>query len=134
MFLLSPQLLPWLSETSDRKNKLSMASLILIINQMENDWNGGFTQVLYLLWRYTNADLKICWYPRLHIKIICWRFQFIAHLTFSDKRTCNMWKVCLQTFRKRICLTMAYFLRNLQALGINNSRILRIKNAKFSGC
>ena len=28
---------------------------------------------------------------------------------------------------------IAYFLRNLQTSRVNNSRILRIKNAKFSG-
>ena len=37
-------------------------------------------------------------------------------------------KSCLQTFRNnRICLKLAYFLRNLQASRANNSRILRIK-------
>ena len=29
---------------------------------------------LHLTWRYTNADLKICQYLRLHMKIKCWRF------------------------------------------------------------
>ena len=33
----------------------------------------------------------------------------------------------------RICEKLANFLRNLQTSRINNSRILRIKNAKFSG-
>ena len=42
--------------------------------------------------------------------------------------------LCLQTFRnKRICLKVAYFLRNLRTSRANNSRILKIKNAKFSG-
>ena len=45
-----------------------------------------------------------------------------------------MWKVCLQTFRNnRRCEKLAYFLRTLQTSGPNNSRILRIENAKFSG-
>ena len=48
--------------------------------------------------------------------------------------TWHMWKVCLQTFRnKRICWKLAYDLRNLQISQANNSRILRIVNAKFSG-
>ena len=29
---------------------------------------------------------------------------------------------------------LAYFLINLQTLQVNNSRVLKIKNAKFSGC
>ena len=48
-------------------------------------------------------------------------------------RMWDMWKGCLQTFRSnRICLKLAYFLRKLQTLRGNNSRIIRIKNAKFS--
>ena len=40
----------------------------------------------------------------------------------------------LQTFRNnRIGLKLAYALINLQTSRINNTRILRIKNAKFSG-
>ena len=46
----------------------------------------------------------------------------------------DMWKICLQTFRNNgICYKLAYFLRNLQTSRVNNSRILRIKNAKFWG-
>ena len=55
-------------------------------------------------------------------------------LSLFDMRTWGMWKVCLQTFRNnRICWKLAYSLRNLQTSRANNSRILRIKNAKFSG-
>ena len=44
-------------------------------------------------------------------------FQFLSYV-----------KVCLQTFKNnRICQQLAYFLMNLQ-----NSRVRRIKNAKFS--
>ena len=44
-----------------------------------------------------------------------------------------MQKVCLQTCRKnRIFLKLAYFLRKIQDLLVNNSRILTIKNAKFT--
>ena len=31
---------------------------------------------------YINADLKICLYLRLHIKVICRRFDVIAPFTF----------------------------------------------------
>ena len=45
-----------------------------------------------------------------------------------------MGKVCSETFRNnRICEKLAYFLRNLQTSRENNSRILRIKDAIFSG-
>ena len=45
-----------------------------------------------------------------------------------------MWKVCLQTFRNnRICKKLAYFLGNLQTSRANNSEILWIQHAKFSG-
>ena len=40
----------------------------------------------------------------------------------------------LQTYRNnRICWKLVYFLRKTQTLRVNNSRILTIKNAKFSG-
>ena len=45
-----------------------------------------------------------------------------------------MQNVCLQTYRNnRICWKLAYFLREIQTLRVNNSRILTIKNTKFSG-
>ena len=45
-----------------------------------------------------------------------------------------MRNVCLQTYRNnRICYKLAYFLRKIQTLRVNNSRILPIKNAKLSG-
>ena len=75
---------------------------------------------------------KICQYLRLYMKTICWTFLIKKSFTFWDMHTEDMWKVCLQTFRNnRICLKIAYFLRNLQTSRGNNSRILRIKNAKF---
>ena len=84
--------------------------------------------------RYTNGDQKICQYLRLHMKILCWRFHIKASFTFWDMRSWDMWKVCLQTFRNNsICWNLAYFLGNLLALRANNSTILKIKNAKFSG-
>ena len=44
--------------------------------------------------RYTNADLRICHYLRLHMKIIFWRFHIKTHFTFWDMRTWVMWNVC----------------------------------------
>ena len=45
-----------------------------------------------------------------------------------------MWKLCLQTFgNNRIRQKLAYFLRHLELSRVNNSRILWIKKAKFSG-
>ena len=45
-----------------------------------------------------------------------------------------MWKLCLQTFgNNRIRQKLAYFLRHLETSWVNNSRILWIKKAKFSG-
>ena len=65
---------------------------------------------------------------------LCQGFHIKTPFTFWDKRTWDMWKVCLPTFRNnRICKKFAYFLRNLQTSRANNSRIVRIKNAKFSG-
>ena len=54
--------------------------------------------------KYSNADLKICQYLRLHMKLICWRFHIKTPFTFWDMRTWDMWKVCLQTYRNnQIC-------------------------------
>ena len=44
------------------------------------------------------------------LKILCWRFQIKTLFNFWDMRTWNMWKVCLQTFRKnRISLLFKKF-------------------------
>ena len=78
--------------------------------------------------------MKICQYLCLHMKIICWRFHIKTCFSFWDMRPWDTRKVCLQTFRNnRICEKLAYFLRNLQTSRANISRILRIKNAEFSG-
>ena len=37
--------------------------------------------------RYTNADLKICEYLRLHMKIICWIFHIKTSFPFGDMHT-----------------------------------------------
>ena len=45
-----------------------------------------------------------------------------------------MQNVYLQTYRNNwICLKLTYFLRKIQTLKVCNSRILMMKNAKFSG-
>ena len=78
--------------------------------------------------------MEICQYLRLHMNITCWRFRIKTPFTFRDLRKWDMWKVYLQTLRNNwICWKFAYFLRNLQTSRANNSRILSIKNAKFSG-
>ena len=40
--------------------------------------------------RYTNADLKICQYLRLHMKIIYWNFYIQTPFTFWDIHTLDM--------------------------------------------
>ena len=86
--------------------------------------------LVLLFQRYTNAGMKICKY-RLYMKIICWRFHIKTAFSFWDIRT---WYVCLETFRiNRIYQKLAYLLRNLHTSWLNNSRILRVKNAKFLG-
>ena len=54
--------------------------------------------------RYTNADLKICQYIRLFMKIISRRLHIKTPFTFLDMHAWDMRKVCLQTFRNNeIC-------------------------------
>ena len=78
--------------------------------------------------------MKICQYLRLHMKMICWRFYIKTPFTFWDMCTWDMRKVCIKTFRNnRICYKLAYFLRKMPTSQVNNSRTLRIKNAKFLG-
>ena len=68
------------------------------------------------------------------MKIICRRFHIKTTFAFWGMRTWNMWKACLQTFRNnRIRQKLSYFLRNLQDSRSHDSKILRIKKAKFSG-
>ena len=79
--------------------------------------------------------MKIYQYLRLHMKMISRRFYIITLFTFWDIRTRGIWNVCLQTCRNnRICLKVVYFLRKTQTSRVNNSRILRFKNATFSEC
>ena len=62
----------------------------------------------------------------------------ITLFNFWDMRTWVMWNVFLQTFYKHsetisYVKKLAYFLINLQTSRINNTKIPRIKNARFSG-
>ena len=90
--------------------------------------NSPFRLFQVALSRYNFRNLEV------HMKIISWKFHIKTPFTFWDMRTWDMWKVCLQTLRNNgICWKLAYFLGNLRTSRANNSRILRIKNAKFSG-
>ena len=79
--------------------------------------------------------MKILQYIRLHIKN---SITQIAHLnTFHPLRYAPLICVkCLFTNiqKQQNTLKAAYFLRKIQTSRANNSRILRIQNAKFSYC
>ena len=60
--------------------------------------------------------------------------RIITPFSFSDMRTLDMRNLHLQTCRyNRIRWKVAYFWRKIQTLRVNNSKILRIQNAKFWG-
>ena len=83
----------------------------------------------------TNADLKICQYLPLHMKIM-----YVEDFTLKQLL---LFEICArdicEKFVNKHSRTIekvenwAYFLWNLQTLLANNSRILRIKNGKCSG-
>ena len=84
--------------------------------------------------RYTNADMKILQYIRLHIKnnitqITHFRtFHFLrcAHFRYAKCSFTN-------TQKQQNTLKVVYFLRKIQTLPANNLRIRRIQNVTFSG-
>ena len=86
---------------------------------------------------HTKANTKIYWYLRLHTRLIRRRSHILATFTIWDMRTRAMWNVYLQANRNnrlnRVCCKVAWFLRKIQTSHVKNSRILRIKNAEFSG-
>ena len=85
-----------------------------------------------LLKVHYNADLKICQYLLLHIKIICWRIHINTLFTFWDMHRWDMWKVCLKTFRnKLICQKLSFFLRNLQTREFLGSRMRNFQGIDF---
>ena len=76
--------------------------------------------------------MKIFLYVRLHLKTIPWKFRIPNPKNYLVIYPQSFRNVCLQTYRNnRIRQKVAYFLRKIQTLRVNNSRILRIKNAKF---
>ena len=78
--------------------------------------------------------MKFYWHLGLLIKIICGRFRIIRLFTFLHMCFRDIWNICFETYRNnRICEKVAYFSRKIQVFWVNNSRILRIKNAKLSG-
>ena len=78
--------------------------------------------------------MKFYWHLGLLIKIICGRFRIIRLFTFWHMCFRDIWNICFETHRNnRICEKVAYFSRKIQVFWVNNSRILRIKNAKLSG-
>ena len=78
--------------------------------------------------------MKFYWHLGLLIKITCGRFRIIRLFTFWHMCFRDIWNICFETYRNnRICEKVAYFSREIQVFWVNNSRILRIKNAKLSG-
>ena len=78
--------------------------------------------------------MKFYWHLGLLIKIICGRFRIIRLFTFLHMCFRDIWNICFETYRNnRICVKVAYFSRKIQVFWVNNSRILRIKNANLSG-
>ena len=94
--------------------------------------------------RHTNADLINSLYVHVHSKITPLKFHILNpqnSLVFDPRSLQN---VCLQTIRTNRIeyfkqntlnrIPIEYFLRKIQTLRVNNSRILsRIKNAKLLG-
>ena len=94
--------------------KFNMAQKISPINNKSFfSWKNSFLcdrsilySLFYLPQRYTNADLKVCQYLRLHMKIICWRFHIKTSFTFWDMYTWDI-EIC----EKLVCkhsYTIAY--------------------------
>ena len=66
-------------------------------------------------------------------KKISWKFCILNPKNSRVIRPSRLRNVCLQIYRNnKICLKIAYLLRKIQTLPVNNSRITRTKNAKFS--
>ena len=86
----------------------------------------SFKGTLMQMWK-SNSNL------RLFIKIICQWFCIITPFTFWDIRTRDIWNVYLQIYRNyRICWKGSLLFKKIQTSRVNNSTLLRIKNAKLS--
>ena len=72
---------------------------------------------------------------KFHIKKkIFWKFRILSPENYQVTHPLGLRNVCLQTYRNnRIREKVAYFLRKIQTLLVNNSKILRTKKTKFSG-
>ena len=70
-------------------------------------------------------------YLRFHMNLICRRF-LRTPFTFWDMRTWVTWNVCLQIFRNNRMLKISLLFKKFTNLRIKNSRLLRIRNAKFA--
>ena len=85
------------------RETLCCISWVLIKRNSSNWSRGQSPRFILKLWymfywfsqTYTNADLKICEYLCLHLKIMYWRFHIKIPFTFWDMRTWDMRKVCL---------------------------------------
>ena len=85
--------------------------------------------------RYTNADMKIWQYTRLHLKnditqishYNAFHFLRYAHYRYRKCLLINIQK------QKNTLKSSLLFKDKMQTLGASNSRISRIKDAKFSG-
>ena len=68
--------------------------------------------------RYTNVDMKIYRYPRLHIKVICRRFHILAPFTFGICKL-KMFVIIVKLL-KNLQKEEANVLRKMQNWRINN--------------
>ena len=77
-----------------------------------------------------NADMKFYWYLCLHIMLKVSHYKTVYFLRYTHPR----YMKCLFTnIQKRSnMLKSSLLLKKIQTLRVNNSRICRIKNAKFS--
>ena len=90
------------------------------------------------LWKRKGTLMHI--WKSANIFVFIWR-EYVEDFTLKHLLLSEIWTLeicgtfCLKTFRNKICLWIyyAYIFRNLQTSRANNSTILRIKNARFSG-
>ena len=103
---------------------LDEVGLLLLVktnNQLLSNFEGWILKAHSC--RYKNLAI----HSSLHKKVS----RIVTPFTFWDMRTWDLRNVCLQTCRSnRIHQKVHYFLRKIQTLWANNSRIIRIQNAK----
>ena len=59
----------------------------LKLTKKQFDWICQYNIKVITIIRYINADLKICQYLCLHMKILCWRFHIKTPFAFWIMRT-----------------------------------------------